>query len=62
MIIKNKTLSYKTAGEYAFEDITDEVINFIKDKKLSLGEWQRIFLIELDHSRQRKVQMQVIGE
>ena len=30
--------------------------------KITFGEWQRIFFIELDHSRDRKVQMQVIGE
>jgi len=148
MIIKNKTLSYKTKGEYEFEDITDEVVAFVEGSgvknglvniqslhttaavivneneplliedmknnfreiakkdiyyghndfsvrtvnmcgptecknghshclgayltssitlnviygKVTFGEWQRVFLIELDHSRPRKVQMQVIGE
>ena len=31
------------------------------DGKLQLGQWQRIFLVELDHSRKRKVQIQIIG-
>ncbi|MFW6283336.1 MAG: secondary thiamine-phosphate synthase enzyme YjbQ [Minisyncoccales bacterium] len=30
--------------------------------KLQLGQWQRIFLIELDRKRPRKVQVQIIGE
>ena len=29
--------------------------------KLQLGQWQRIFLVELDHSRKRKVQIQILG-
>lgn len=148
MIIKNKTLEYKTKGELEFEDITDEVFKFVDDSgiqngliniqtlhttatvlaneneplliedmkknfreiakkdiyyghndfeirtvnmcgldecmnghshclaaylptsiclnvvdgKLSFGRWQRIFFIELDHERVRKVQMQVLGE
>jgi secondary thiamine-phosphate synthase enzyme len=148
MIIKNKTLEYKTKGSYEFEDITDEVLDFVKesgikngfiniqtlhttnaiivneneplliedikknfqklakkdiyyghndfdvrttnicglgecknghshclaiylptsvtlnivDDEVSFGQWQRVFFIELDHSRDRKVQMQVIGE
>ena len=148
MIIKNKMLEYKTKGEYEFEDITNEIIDFAKksgvkdglvniqslhttaavivneneplliedmknnfreiakkdiyyghndftvrtvnmcgptecknghshclnaylttsvtlnvvDNKVSLGQWQRVFLVELDHIRPRKVQMQVIGE
>lgn len=32
------------------------------NKKLQLGQWQRIFLVELDKSRKRKIQMQIIGE
>jgi len=148
MIIKNKTLEYKTKGCLEFEDITDEVHNFVKesgikngliniqtlhtttavvvnesepyliedmknnfremakkdiyyghndfskrtvnmcgleecknghshclaiylptsvmlnviDGKISIGQWQRVFHIELDHARDRKVQMQVVGE
>ncbi|MEI7539609.1 MAG: secondary thiamine-phosphate synthase enzyme YjbQ [Candidatus Saccharibacteria bacterium] len=148
MIIKNKTLEYKTKGEYEFEDVTEAVFEFVKDSgvknglvnvqtlhttaavivneneplliedmknnfreiakkdiyyghndfeirtvnmcgldecknghshclsaylpvsvtlnvidgKISFGEWQRIFFIELDHSRNRKVQIQVLGE
>lgn len=30
--------------------------------KLQLGQWQRIFIRELDRSRPRKVQIQIIGE
>lgn len=148
MVIKHKTLEYRTKGEYEFEDITDEVIKFIEetgvknglvniqtlhttnavvvneneplliedmknhfrgmvdkdayyghndfnirtvnmcgldecknghshclaaylptsvilniiDSKISFGQWQRIFFIELDHSRVRKIQIQVMGE
>jgi secondary thiamine-phosphate synthase enzyme len=29
---------------------------------LQLGQWQRIFQIELDHARPRKVQVMIIGE
>ncbi|MBS3812453.1 secondary thiamine-phosphate synthase enzyme YjbQ [Candidatus Bipolaricaulota bacterium] len=31
------------------------------DGELQLGNWQRIFLIELDHSRKRQVILQVLG-
>ena len=37
------------------------VLNII-DGKMQLGQWQRIFLVELDKPRQRKVQVQIIGE
>jgi len=36
-------------------------LNF-KENKLQLGQWQRIFLVELDHARPRTVQVQIIGE
>jgi secondary thiamine-phosphate synthase enzyme len=148
MIIRNKTLEYKSKGEYEFEDITDEVSEFISetgvkdgivniqtlhttnaiivneneplliedmknnfrefakkdiyyghndfdirtvnmcgldecknghshclsaylptsvtlnvvDGKISFGQWQRIFFVELDHSRIRKVQIQILGQ
>ena len=29
--------------------------------RLALGRWQRIFVIELDHPRQREVHVQVLG-
>lgn len=29
--------------------------------KLQLGQWQRIFLVELDKSRKRKIQIQILG-
>lgn len=31
------------------------------DGELQLGSWQRVFLIELDHARQREVILQVLG-
>ena len=37
------------------------VLNVI-DGKLQLGQWQRIFLVELDKPEPRKVQVQIIGE
>ncbi len=39
---------------------TSETVPII-DGKLSLGTWQRIFLIELDRPRERKVLVNVIG-
>lgn len=40
---------------------TSVTLNIIKGK-VSFGEWQRVFFVELDHSRIRHVQMQVLGE
>jgi len=37
-----------------------ESVNVI-DGKLQLGKWQRIFLIELDRSRDRKVSVMILG-
>ncbi|HEY7280512.1 MAG TPA: secondary thiamine-phosphate synthase enzyme YjbQ, partial [Actinomycetota bacterium] len=34
----------------------------IVDGRLLLGRWQRVFLLELDRARQRKVFIQVMGE
>jgi secondary thiamine-phosphate synthase enzyme len=34
----------------------------ILDGKLMLGRWQRVFFLELDRSRDRRVLMQVMGE
>jgi secondary thiamine-phosphate synthase enzyme len=34
----------------------------IVDGKLMLGRWQRVFFLELDRSRDRRVLMQVMGE
>ena len=34
----------------------------IVDGKLQMGQWQRIFLVELDKPRQRQVQIQIMGE
>lgn len=30
--------------------------------KMQLGTWQRIFLVELDHARERQITVEVIGE
>lgn len=40
---------------------TSTFINIFK-KELQLGEWQRIFAIELDESKNRKIALQIIGE
>lgn len=34
----------------------------IINSKLQLGQWQRIFLIELDRAKLRKIQLQIMGE
>jgi secondary thiamine-phosphate synthase enzyme len=34
----------------------------IRDGKLMLGRWQRVFFVELDCARERKVFIQVLGE
>jgi len=34
----------------------------IVDGQLLFGQWQRIFLIELDHDREREVVVQLVGE
>lgn len=43
---------------YLPSNVTLNVVN----RKLSLGRWQRILFIELDHARDRKIQIQVLGE
>ncbi len=40
--------------------LVSATLNLI-DGKLQLGQWQRIFLVELDRARKRKVQIQIIG-
>ena len=40
---------------------SDLVLNIINGK-MQLGQWQRIFLIELDKSKPRRVQVQAMGE
>ena len=40
---------------------TSETLPLI-DGQLQLGVWQRIFLVELDHARERQVVVQVMGE
>jgi len=37
------------------------VLNLI-DGKIQLGQWQRVMIIELDQSKKRKIQIQIIGE
>lgn len=34
----------------------------IVDGRLIVGQWQRIFLVELDHGREREVVIQLVGE
>jgi secondary thiamine-phosphate synthase enzyme len=34
----------------------------VTDGRLLFGQWQRIFLVELDHARDREVVVQIIGE
>lgn len=40
---------------------TSETIPLIEGK-LQFGPWQRVFLIELDHGRQRQITVQVVGQ
>lgn len=40
---------------------TSTILN-VSDNKLQLGQWQRVFAIELDCSRQRKIALQIIGK
>jgi len=42
--------------------LTTSVTLNVVDNRVTFGQWQRVFLIELDHTRPRKVQMQVLGE
>lgn len=41
--------------------LTSATLNLIGGK-LQLGQWQRIFFVELDKARQRKYQIQIIGD
>lgn len=41
--------------------LVDATLNIIEGK-LQLGQWQRIMFVELDRSRPRKIQIQIIGE
>ena len=40
--------------------LVSATLNLI-DRKLQLGQWQRIFMVELDKPRKRKVQIQILG-
>ena len=40
--------------------LVNTTLNLI-DGKLQLGQWQRVFLVELDKPRKRKVQIQILG-
>ncbi len=42
--------------------LTPGVFLNVVDSKIQFGEWQRIFAVELDDSRKRKISLQVIGE
>jgi len=41
--------------------LVSATLNLI-DGELQLGQWQRVFLVELDRARERRVQIQIIGE
>ncbi|PIR90404.1 hypothetical protein COU04_00060 [bacterium (Candidatus Gribaldobacteria) CG10_big_fil_rev_8_21_14_0_10_33_41] len=36
-------------------------MNLIKGE-IQFGQWQRILLVELDRTRKRKIQIQILGE
>jgi secondary thiamine-phosphate synthase enzyme len=40
---------------------TSSMLN-IENYKLQLGQWQRIFAVELDNARPRKIALQIMGE
>ena len=40
--------------------LVNATLNLI-DGELQLGQWQRIFIVELDRPRKRKVQIQILG-
>lgn len=40
---------------------TNVLLNVV-DGKIQFGQWQRVFLVELDHSRSRGVSLQIMGE
>jgi len=40
---------------------TSQMLNVVRNK-LQLGKWQRVFAIELDRSRPRKVALQIVGK
>lgn len=40
---------------------TSTMLNVSKNK-LQLGQWQRVFAVELDNSRERQIALQIIGE
>jgi len=41
--------------------LVNSTLNLINGE-LQLGQWQKIFLVELDRPRKRKVQIQILGE
>ncbi|MFH1188937.1 MAG: secondary thiamine-phosphate synthase enzyme YjbQ [bacterium] len=40
---------------------TSQILNIVKNQ-IQLGQWQRIFAVELDRSRPRQVALQIMGE
>lgn len=40
---------------------TSTILN-VSDNKLQLGQWQRVFAVELDRSRSREIALQIIGK
>lgn len=55
--IDNNALSH-IAGAFLGSDLS----LIVKDGSLILGTWQRIFLVELDGARRRKVRLRISGE
>ena len=41
--------------------LVSATLNLVKGE-MQLGQWQRIFFVELDRPRERKVQVQILGE
>jgi secondary thiamine-phosphate synthase enzyme len=41
--------------------LVSATLNLIEGE-MQLGQWQRVFLVELDRTRERRVQIQIIGE
>ena len=50
MGIINKNLELNTKKE------------FVLNGELQLGQWQRVFAVELDRPRSRRIQIQLMGE
>src|SRR6266542_3080845 len=61
----------RTEEGLQFIDLTEEIVALVArsgvrngwvNVQIQLGRWQRIFLIELDHARDRTVSVMVMGQ